>query len=114
MPPTVGRDVGGKVIPHKRDDRIAVQIAQWIGCGATVNEIAIYLNLRPGTLRKYYKHEIATGEFEVNMSVAGSLLRMTQTEPSVAMFWSKARMGWRDKDRADQDNEGFLNIHIHC
>lgn len=109
----IGRDMDGKVIQHQYDPEVAKQIAKWIGLGAHINEIAQYLNLRPGVIKKHYKHEIETGQFQVNMSVAESILDMTRKEPSVAMFFAKARMGWRDKDKADEAGDGLLNIHIH-
>ncbi len=109
-----GRGLDGKVLPHERTDVLAKQVARWVACGAGDNEIAAYLGIRVGQLRKFYKHELETGQFENNMDVAGTILNLAKAGvPQMSIFWAKARMGWRDTDKNDQNNNALLNIHIH-
>jgi hypothetical protein len=109
-----GRDLDGKNLPHERTDVLAEQVARWVACGAGDNEIAAYLGIRVGQLRKFYKHELETGQFKNNMDVAGTILDLAKAGvPQVSIFWAKSRMGWRDSDKNDQNNAALLNIHIH-
>lgn len=109
-----GRDLDGKVLPHERTDILAEQVARWVACGAGDNEIAAYLGIRVGQLRKFYKHELETGQFKNNMDVAGTILDLAKAGvPQISIFWAKSRMGWRDSDKNDQNNAALLNIHIH-
>lgn len=109
-----GRDLDGKVIPHERTDVLAEQVARWVACGAGDNEIAAYLGIRVGQLRKFYKNELETGKFKNDMDVAGTILNLAKLGvPQMSIFWAKARMGWRDTDKNDQNNNALLNIHIH-
>lgn len=110
-----GRDGSGKVIPHKRDQSIAGSIAKWVALGASENEIANYLNLRPGVLRREYGNEMTNGKFENDMAVGCNILDKAKTGDSerMMMFYAKARMGWREEDSKEQGNAALLNIHIH-
>lgn len=104
----------GRVIPHERDEAIAEQVATWVALGAGDNEIAGYLGIRIGQLRKHYKRELATGKFENDMAVGQTILQLAKLGvPQMSIFYAKARMGWRDNDKNDSNNEGLLNIHIH-
>jgi hypothetical protein len=113
VPKWVGRNPDGSIIPHTRSDEIARQITEWIALGAQVEEMAIRLNLRPGQIRHTYAYELQTGEFINNMEVGGAILRMAKETPQMAIFYAKARMGWRDGDKASDKEQPGLNITIH-
>lgn len=110
-----GRDpLTGKVLPHERDPEIAQQVAKWVACGAGVNEIASYLGIRVGQLKKHYARELEHGQFEANMQVGNTIFELAKMGvPQMSIFWAKSRMGWRDSDKADTNNTPLLNIHIH-
>lgn len=111
----LGRDINGKIIPHERDEKIAHQIAEWVAIGAGENEIAQFLQVRPGVLRKHYKYELDNGKFANDMQVGSTILSMAKSGASerMALFYAKARMGWRESDSNDTNNAALLNIHIH-
>lgn len=111
----LGRDINGKIIPHERDERIAARIKRWVAIGAGENEIAQFLQIRPGVLRKHYKYELDNGKFVNDMAVGGTILDMAISGQSerLALFYAKARMGWRESDSNDSNNQALLNIHIH-
>lgn len=112
---STGRNIDGTVIPHVRDEVIASKIAKWVALGASENEIANYLNIRPGVLRREYKFEMENGKFENDMAVGTTILDMAKTGESERMvvLYARARMGWRESDALDQNNAALLNIHIH-
>lgn len=109
----VGRDTRtGKVIPHHRTEKLAAQIKIWVAGGANVNDIAIRINVRPGLIKQHYGKELATGEAEIHQDVHEHLLTRVKKSDRVAIFYAKARMGYRDGDAKPTDT-GILNIHIH-
>lgn len=108
----VGRDKYGRVIPHKRSDVLAKQIMIWVAGGFNVNDIAIRVNVRPGLIKREYARELAVGETHIHMDVHDHLLKRVKGSDRMAIFYAKARMGWRDGDGANKD-QSVLDIHIH-
>lgn len=108
----VGRDRYGKVIPHKRSEPLAKQIAIWVAGGFNVNDIAIRINVRPGLIKACYGKELATGETNVHMDVHGHILKRVKQSDRMAIFYAKSRMGWRDGEGAQKDT-AVLDIHLH-
>jgi hypothetical protein len=68
------------------------------GYGIPQEQIATMLRLDAKTLRKHYRHELDLGVVQANAAVAESLFRMAVKDkiPSAAIFWMKARAGWRE------------------
>lgn len=108
----VGRDAKGMVIPHRRDESIAKRIAIWVAGGADVNYIAVKLNLRPGLLKREYTKELLLGTEQVHQEVHEHLLQRVKKSDRVAIFYAKAKMGYRDGDSRPAE-QGILDIHIH-
>jgi DNA-binding CsgD family transcriptional regulator len=80
------------------------QVRTMAGLGIPQEQIALVIGLSEPTLRKYFRHEIKVGAIEANTQVAASLWRQA-THPEkpnaiVGIYWTKARMGWRDHDPA--------------
>ena len=69
------------------------------GFGIPQTDIANHLCVDAKTLRKHFREELDRGMTEANMRVAQSLYNMATTGGSVAaaIFWMKARAGWREK-----------------
>lgn len=111
----LGRDAYGKNIPHERSKEVADYVSMCIAGGAHINDIAVALNIRPGTLRVHYGKELRSSSFKENMKVVSAALAMAQSgeDPDMTKFWLKARMGWTDKEKSDTGDEGLLNIHIY-
>lgn len=108
----VGRDRHGRVIPHKRSEIVARKVALWVAGGATPNDIAVRLNIRPGLVKSCYGKELEFGQGQINMDMAGHIIRRAKKSDRVAIFYAKARMGWRDGEQQPLDVP-MLNIHIH-
>ena len=69
------------------------------GYGVPHDDIATMLRLDPKTLRKHFRDELDRGSIEATAKVGQSLFRMATEGGSVAaaIFWMKARAGWREK-----------------
>jgi hypothetical protein len=85
------------------------------GLGIIQVDIGTMLSLDVKTLRKHYRRELDTGAIEANSRVASSLYTMATTDKVVAaaIFWMKARAGWKDHTPADQrpaDNAVILEV----
>lgn len=108
----IGYDASGKVIPHKRSEKIARQIKTWVAGGYDFNAICIALNLRPGLVKRHYTTEIQMGLDLIGMEMTSHIVARAKKSDRMAIFFAKARMGWRDGESAKVDT-GVLNIHMH-
>jgi len=111
----VGKGEDGKVMPHTRTEQTTEQVMRYVACGASREEIAVMMNLRPGVLQKHYARELEIGLTQNNMKVAGTLLDMATSGEfeTSTIYWTKARMGWRDKDTPGTQMVNPLQINIH-
>ena len=77
------------------------------GFGIPQPDIAGQIGIDAKTLRKHFREELDRGMTEANMRVAQSLFSMATTGGSVAaaIFWMKARAGWREKHLEEPDAE---------
>jgi hypothetical protein len=110
-----GKDADGKVLPHNRSEEIAGVVAALAAGGASLNLIAVRLNLRPGQIKKHYANELEYSAEAANVDVASAALSMARSGEDAAMtkFWLKARAKWRDGESGDDKSASFFNIHIH-
>lgn len=110
----VGKDPRtGKVIPHRRTEKIAAIVKRHAIAGTDENTICLLLNIRPGQLRQYYGHELDTAVAQTNADVAQAIVRQAKKgHPILSRFYAKARMGWRDGEQSNIPVSP-LNIHIH-
>jgi len=69
-------------------------------------EIAKVIGITPPTLRKHFWQELEVGHIEANAKVAQSLFKKATGDGNqavqAAIFWLKARAGWRDKSPAEE------------
>jgi hypothetical protein len=83
-----------------RDEKTATQVQLLAGFGLTVLEIAKVIGMSQPTMHKLYMPELENGHILANAKVVQSLFQMAthpvKPVPSCAIFWCKARMGWRD------------------
>ena len=73
------------------------------GFGVPQNDIAAYLDIDPKTMRKHFREELDRGSLEATAKVAQSLFNMATSGNNVAtaIFWMKARAGWREKNNLE-------------
>ena len=69
------------------------------GLGVPHEGIAVLLDIDAKTLRKYFCLELERGSVEATAKVAQSLFQLATAGKNVAaaIFWMKARAGWREK-----------------
>ena len=93
--------------PHKPTDETRAQVLALVGYGIRQDEIARFLSVDPKTLRKHYRDELDTGVVAANEAVARSLHKQaTEGNVSAAIFWLKARAGWREKQEVELSGPG--------
>ena len=75
------------------------------GYGVPQADIAIHMDMDAKTLRKHYRRELDRGTIEANAKVAQTLFTMATVDKNVAaaIFWMKARGGWREKPLPDEE-----------
>jgi len=78
------------------------------GMGLDPSEIALVMGVSAPTVRKYFRHELASGTAQATVSVAQSLYAQAMgirdpdgtmaVKPNVvaAIFWLKCRAGWKE------------------
>jgi hypothetical protein len=73
------------------------------GFGVPQPDIAFHLGVDPKTLRKHFREELDRGSIEATTKVAHSLSNMATQGNNVAaaIFWMKARAGWREKQEIE-------------
>jgi hypothetical protein len=77
------------------------QVKAMAGYGVPQDDIAAVLTIDAKTLRKHFWVELQSGAMEANAKVAQSLFQRAVSEKgsagvTAAIFWLKARAGWRD------------------
>ena len=74
-------------------------------------DIGTFLDIDAKTLRKHFTRELEMGSIEATTKVAQSLFRMATEGKNVAaaIFWMKARAGWREKQLPAPDEERDLD-----
>lgn len=81
------------------------------GLGVPHDGIAVLLEVDPKTLRKYFHTELERGSVEATAKVAQSLFQMATQGKNVAaaIFWMKARAGWREKQEVQITTDADLS-----
>jgi hypothetical protein len=84
------------------------------GFGVPHADIAAFLDIDPKTLRKHFRVELDGGMTEANAKVAQSLFQMATQGKNVAaaIFWMKARAGWRDRPDVERLSAGMQPRHV--
>ena len=69
------------------------------GYGVPHAQIATFIRIDPKSVRKHYRDELDRGMIEANAKVAQTLFTLATVDKNVAaaIFWMKARAGWREK-----------------
>lgn len=95
------------VKPHEPSPEFRSKVRMMASVGITKEEIARFLGITTPTLYKHYRDELDLAAVEANTRVGTNLYLMAtgpRTEKSTAIaaiWWSKARMGWKDVSRIE-------------
>jgi hypothetical protein len=105
--------------PYRPTDTDRRVVRERSGLGMPQEAICRGLGISMSTLHKYFKQELAHGQDEANIEVAQSIWNMAtgrkvrddgtiervDPNPTMAIWWSKTRMGWREPSK-DSDAPG--------
>lgn len=86
---------------YEPTDKDRLTVRSMSAYGIPEYDIAKVLSIDPKTLRKHFWAELETGHIQANAKVAESLFKKATGEGNqavqAAIFWLKARAGWRDR-----------------
>ena len=115
---------------HQPTDQNRKTVEAMCGYGIPHDGIARVIGIDPKTLRLHYRDELDTGHTKADAKVAESLFlqavgapavfdergNMVRTEqprvPSCGIWWSKARMGWKETTVSEHTGEGGKPIKL--
>jgi hypothetical protein len=82
--------------------------------GIPQEQIARVIGIHRETLAIHYRDELDLGVIEANAKVAETLFRQATKEgnTTAAIWWTKSRMGWREKLIHSGDEENPVKIEI--
>ncbi len=85
---------------HQPDPLLRRQVEAMAGYGVPEADIAGLIGIDAKTLRRHYRGELDHGHTKANVKVAENLYRKATGEGreavTAAIFWMKARAGWRE------------------
>lgn len=83
---------------HKPTPETRAEVKALAAVGVREDEISKYVGIAPATLRKHYRDELDKAHIQANANVARALYtQATSGNTAAAIFWMKARAGWREK-----------------
>lgn len=93
---------------HKPTDQDRASVKAMASYGVPEREICVVIGIDAKTLRKHYRDELDKAHIEANTKVAQSLYdqAVKSGNVSAAIWWTKARMGWKETARQELTGEG--------
>jgi hypothetical protein len=83
--------------PHKPTDETRKLARSLSGIGVPQDDVCVILGISKPTLHKHYREDLDRGLAEANAKVAESLFKQAiGGNTTAAIFWAKARLGWRE------------------
>ena len=83
---------------HEPTEKTRSAVTALASVGTPQDSIAQFIGIDRKTLTKHYRDELDKAEISANMKVAQSLFKQATTgNTTAAIFWLKARAGWKDK-----------------
>lgn len=89
--------------PFRPTDNQRRQVEQMAGHGITQEDMAAVLGISPGTLTNHFREDIDKGRAKAKATMAKSIFLRAQKSDTLAVFWAKVHLGWRDKDQSLND-----------
>jgi hypothetical protein len=101
-------------LPHAPTDEQRRLVKTMAGLGTPQDDIARVVDISAVTLRQHYRRELDTAMAEANVRVAQSLFNMAVNDKntSAAIFWLKARAGWRETAQLDLGAAAGIKVTI--
>lgn len=89
---------------HKPSAEDRKQVELLAGLGIPQEQICLLIQggIDDKTLRKHYRQELQSGVAKANSQVSKSLFqKATSGDTTAQIWWTKARMGWKDLSRVE-------------
>src|SRR5215207_1173106 len=99
---------------HEPTEQSRRTVRAMAGFGIPEEQISKAVGISPHTLRKHYRHDLDVAHVEATAKVAQSLFRMATEGGNVAaaIFWMKARAGWREKQVHEVTGAGDGTVKV--
>ena len=93
----IKRETAGQP-PYEPTDKDRTTIEVMVAGGIPQENIARVIGIDKKTMYKYYREELDTSADKANAAIAKTLFQQAKDgNTSAAIWWTKARMGWKDK-----------------
>ena len=80
------------------------QVRRLVACGFTIESIAVVTGIPSTTLERHFPFELQHGKVITDARILGGIARQAEEDDkTMAIFWAKARAGWRDGRGGDGD-----------
>lgn len=94
---------------HNPTKQTRKKVESLAAVGIPHTEIALVVGIDAKTLRKHYREELDQSMTKANASVAGKLYESAMGgDVRAQIFWCKTRLGWREKDRDEQQQDSAV------
>jgi hypothetical protein len=106
-------NLGGRP-SHDPTDQQRATVKAMSAYGVPQHDIARVIGIHDETLRKHYRDELDLGVIEANAKIAETLFRQATKEgnTTAAIWWSKSRMGWKEKVEHSGDPENPVKMIV--
>ena len=92
----IKRETAGQP-PYEPTDKDRTTIEIMVAGGIPQENIARVIGIDKKTMYKYYREELDTSADKANAAIAKTLFQQAKDgNTSAAIWWTKARMGWKD------------------
>lgn len=91
--------------PHEPSEESHKLVRTLSGLGVPQDDICVLVGCTKPTLHKHYRESLDKGLAEANSQIAQTLFKQAiGGNIAAAIFWAKARMGWREKQEFEITN----------
>lgn len=92
--------------------QMRTQVQSMTGYGIPQLDIARLMQMDVKTLRKHFREELDTGMTRANMLMAEALWKngVRHNNVQAQIWWTKARMGWKDQSQLDVKGDHTLQV----
>ena len=98
--------------PKEVTQQMRTQVQSMTGYGIPQLDIARLMQMDVKTLRKHFREELETGMTRANMLMAEALWKngVRHNNVQAQIWWTKARMGWKDQSQLDVKGDHTLQV----
>jgi hypothetical protein len=103
--------------PHQPSDVTRGQVEALAGFGVSHEQIGLVIGIDEKTLRKWYRRELDVGKAKANARMAQNIFQKALGDgpqaATLAIFWAKTQMGWREKIEIGTDGRPLVSNSVN-